>query len=818
MIELTINGRKVKGEKGATILATALKNGIYIPNLCYDRRLKPYAGCRLCLVQIEGQRELSAACATQIREGMNVTTDNDAIAEARKTVLEFLLLYHPLDCPICDKAGECKLQDLAFKYGASHSRFSAVRRKDKERLDAPFVERNPNRCVLCGICVGICNEHQGVGALNLIGRGFNTTISPAFEETLDCEFCGQCIDACPVGALGNKEYRHKSRIWYMDEQRLICPFCGCGCTIVVNTREDKIIRARGKEGIGVNSGDLCGRGRFGFDFIYSEKRLTQPMIKKDGSHKAVSWDEAIRFAAEGLSRVKERYGPSAIGGIGSQRCTIEENFMFQYLMRHVIGTDSIDSAARFGYMKVPKAYKKAFGIQYNPINWDSPLKSDFLLVIESDITSTMPVWGLNFIQAKNNGARLVVVDSKETKLARNTKDWIRIPAGHGTTFINALMKVIYDHGLFNQQKARAVRDFDKLADFLSIFPLKQAASELGVDISIIERIARDYAASTHRLIALTVSFTENTKDTNLLLSAANLLLLMGDSHEQLQCPAELCNTLGAYLVGLKPEADGLDAYQMLYKSQQTKALYIMGENPVVIFPDVSTVEKRLRELDFLVVQDIFMTDTARMADVVLPAYAWAEKEGNYISAKGMLQTITKVSSVVGQSMPDWMILRNVAKALTTAPVPSTLSDIRQMALDKIATSTTPQEVSYRFNPVENLILERPDSEYPLTLVTSNVLQHSGALSGLSKNLSAFVPDAFLMINDIDARTYNIKEGKTIRIISRRGNVMIKPLITNEVPQGTVFAPMHFSHARLNTLTYPSVDAGVPLVAVRIEGD
>jgi NADH dehydrogenase/NADH:ubiquinone oxidoreductase subunit G len=379
MGELTINGVTVQGERGATILQVALKNGIYIPNLCYDRRLKPYGGCRMCVVEIEGQKGLSAACSTQIRDGMVVMTETPAVRKARSSVLELLLLHHPLDCPVCDKAGECSLQDLAFKYGPTHNRFSAVRKHDTERVDAPIVERNPNRCVLCGICVRVCQDHQGVGAINFIGRGFKTKISPAFEETLDCEFCGQCIDACPVGALGSKPFRFKSRVWYMDEHPITCPYCGCGCTTNVSIRDGRVMRARGKEGVGVNDGNLCSRGRFGFDYIYSENRLTQPLIKKDGNLVPATWSEALSYAAKRLAEVKASSGPEAIGALGSQRCTMEDNFLLQKFMREVVGTDNVDSAARFGYAKAQKAIKMAFGRELMPISWDAPLKADFLL-------------------------------------------------------------------------------------------------------------------------------------------------------------------------------------------------------------------------------------------------------------------------------------------------------------------------------------------------------------------------------------------------------------------------------------------------------
>src|SRR5208283_4728221 len=366
MLELTIDGKIIKTKPGTTILEAALSNGMYIPNLCYDKRLKPYGGCRLCMVEIEGQRKIFASCNTPVKEGISVHTESPKLAKIRKTVLELLLVHHPLDCPVCDKAGECALQDLAFKYGPNQNRFRAKKQSGPVRIDSPIVERNPNRCILCGKCVRICSEHQAVGAINIIGRGFKSKISPAFEEALDCEFCGQCIDACPVGALGSKPYRFRSRVWYMDEHEIICPYCGCGCTMNLSLREGRIMRSRGKEGVGINNGDLCSKGRFGFDYIYSENRLTTPLLKKGGELTAVSWEEAMDYVAHRLEDIKTEHGPSAIGAIGSQRCTMEDNYMLQKFMRDVVGTDNIDSAARFGYAKAQKAFEKAFALDSLP--------------------------------------------------------------------------------------------------------------------------------------------------------------------------------------------------------------------------------------------------------------------------------------------------------------------------------------------------------------------------------------------------------------------------------------------------------------------
>jgi len=815
LLELTIDNQKVTAEPGTSILEAALGHGIYIPNLCYDSRLKPYGGCRLCLVEVQGQRKLIASCATPVKSDMVVLTNTPKVAKIRKTLLELLLLHHPLDCPICDKAGECALQDLVFLYGASESRFSAVRRQETGLTESPLIARTMSRCILCGKCVKICHDYQGARAVNFIGRGFKTKVSPAFEETLDCEFCGQCVDACPVGALGSTAYRSRSRSWYEEEHATICPYCGCGCTTHLFIREGKIMRARGEAGVGINKGDLCAKGRFGFDFIYGETRLTTPLIKKDGKHTPVSWEEALTYVAQKLDAVSQEYGPSAIGALGSQRCTMEDNYMLQRFMREVIGSDNVDSGARFGHSIVQTAIRQVFGIDYHPIRWDAPLQADLILVLESDITSILPVWGLNFIRAKNEGATLIVADALDTKLAKNSSQWLQIRPGSGEYLLKGMMKILIDEREPLRQQASALPNFDAFVHSLDKFTPQFVSSLTGLPEQEIMDLARAYGDAGRRLLAITLGPSENKKGLNTLRSAANLVLLMGDAPSSLQIPVTLCNTLGMWAMGVRPLADGKDAYDMLYKGR-LEALYIMGDNPLVTFRNSELVELNLRGLELLVVQDINYTDTARLADVILPACSWGEKEGTFMNATGHVQQMQRLLPQTGESLPDWQIIRNLARTMKSELGAIDMKDIRESML-KLVTEFKESEVNHpAFYPVRDRPREEPDEDYPLILVTSELLQHSGTLSVESRNLGSASSDAYLKINPADAEKYNVSDDDFVRLISRRGEVYVKARISADVMEGMVFAPVHFPHVRIHSVTHVSMYGEAPLDAVRVE--
>ena len=410
MITVTINGKEIKLEKPVTVLEAARSAGIKIPTLCWHEQLEKYGGCRLCLVEIEKIPRLQTACTFMVADGMIVRTETEQIADVRRGILEFLLINHPLDCPVCDKAGECELQDLVEKYGSTKGRYKEKKRKVPESLEDPIIVRNMERCIMCTRCVRMCEGVQGASAIDVIGRGGHSHIEPFSGGRYDCEYCGNCISVCPVGAIMSRLHRHSFRPWQMvNETETICPYCGVGCTLIVQVRDDVIKRVVPRIGSVVNNGLLCARGRFGYEFVGSKERLTTPLIKKNGVLEKATWEEAISLVAKKLSEIKEKYGNSAIAGIASPRCTNEDNYIFQKFMRVVLGTNNIDSTARTGYAGSQSFMENIFG-QGATANLIPDLsKSDLILVVGGDPTAVNPILGLQIRACSRKGGKVLTI-------------------------------------------------------------------------------------------------------------------------------------------------------------------------------------------------------------------------------------------------------------------------------------------------------------------------------------------------------------------------------------------------------------------------
>ncbi len=343
-VAIRINGHPVDAIEGTTLLDVAKKMGIYIPALCHHPKITPSGACRVCLVEVNGLPITS--CTTVVENDMEIITDSPYIESLRRDIIDLLLSDHSYDCMVCQKTGECELQELAYKYEIRSPFFKGERRIYAKRDGNPFIERDMEKCILCGRCVRVCAEVQGVGAIDFAYKGFGTKVCPPFERDLDCEFCGQCVMVCPTGALVGKQWLGKGRYWGMRETDTVCPYCGVGCNITLHVKNNEIVRVTSRENSVPNKGLLCVKGRFGYEFVSAPDRLKTPLIRKNGELRQSSWDEALDYTAKRLKEIKETYGPDSIAGLSSARCTTEENYLFQKFVRAAIGTNNVDHCAR----------------------------------------------------------------------------------------------------------------------------------------------------------------------------------------------------------------------------------------------------------------------------------------------------------------------------------------------------------------------------------------------------------------------------------------------------------------------------------------
>jgi len=638
LVNLTVDGKKVAAPSGSLLIEACKNVGIEVPSFCYYPNLSLQGACRMCLVRVEKMPKLQTACTTVVAEGMAVTTDSDEIKQARKGMVELLLGNHPLDCPVCDAGGECELQDMTFSYGAAESKYMEPKNHKDEQQWSPVVYFDRPRCILCYRCVRVCGEGMDVWALGVQNRGVSSIIAPNKEDHLECEECGMCIDICPVGALTSGAYRYKTRPWEMNHVGTTCAHCADGCktTLGVRRADDgtEIVRGDNRDKSGINNDFLCMKGRYAFDFANHEDRLTQPLIRKNGKLTPSTWEEAFELVGKKLNEVRMQHGGSAIGVIGSTHTTNEENYLLQKFARIVLETNNIDHHRTADF---PALAAAVFGKQEVTASMRDVYNAPAILLIGNDPTEQHPLLAW---QIRNNvrlhGAKLYVVNSREIKLRRQATTFGLVPAGAEP----------------------------KIAAYLA--GDDSVLGSLGTDTGW--SALRDKLRGEQNLIIIFGSEIRGKAVSSLANFAA------GIPGAKIIALADYSNSRGAADMGLYPDllpgyapnanaqsewalpsSSGLTIPQMVDSARagKLKALYVVGSNPLARFglrPDAFSGS-------FVVVQDMFLTETATIADVVLPAANLYEKSGTVTNTCGDVQIVKKASEVNGPKSDFEMIVR-----------------------------------------------------------------------------------------------------------------------------------------------------------------
>ena len=880
-MDLTIDGRQVAAEPGTTILAAARAAGIDIPTLCQDDRLEPFTACRLCLVEVEGARALLAACGTDVSDGMVVRTSTPEIDEERVVLLDLLLSDHRNDCIICDQAGGCRLQEMAYRFGISTTSYAGKVRDYPAREDTPFIAYDPAKCILCGRCVGICQEVQGCHVLDFAGRGFDSLITTSFGRSMvetECEMCGNCVSACPTGALQDKLSRFGCRTWEATPVDTVCPFCGCGCNIQLLVKDGEVVRVSSPVGKGPGGGNLCVKGRYGFQFINHPDRLTQPLVRRDGELVPSTWDEALDLVARRFAEIRDEGGADALMGFSSARCTNEDNYVFQKFMRAVIGTHNVDHCARLCHASTVTGLRQSLGSGAMTNSFADLEEAEAIIIIGSNTSEAHPIAALHIKRALRRGAKLIVIDPRRIDMARRADLHLQLLPGTNVAVLNSLMHVILEEGMTDAAFiAERTEGYEALSEILAHYTPELVEQISGVPADAIREAARLFASADKGAIFYSMGITQHSHGTEHVLAVSNLALMTGNlgrrgvgvnplrgqnnvqgacdmgalpdvytGYQAVADPAAREKFSGAWGVELaaEPGLTVTEAFDAMSEGR-VKGLYVVGENPMLSDPDQTHVEQTLRGLDFLVVQDIFLSETAALADVVLPATSFAEKDGTFTNTERRVQRVRRAVPAPGEARADWRIVSDLAcrmgadwsythpreiMAEINALTPSYAGITYDRLDDEDGLCWPCPDTSHPGTPILHIgsftrgkgkffpIAYQPpaevaDDEFPLTLTTGRMLEHyhTGTMTRRSDGLNELVPAGFAEINPGDAVALGVVDGAMVSVETRRGAISISANVTARVRPGTVFVPFHFWESPANRLTNTARDpmANIP---------
>ena len=827
MAAVSINGVDIIVEDGTLILDAAREAGFYIPTFCYQADLIGIGSCRMCIVEIEGQQKLHPSCITPVMDNMNILTETELVNQARADMLEFLLANHGLDCPVCDKGGECELQDMVYTYGPHKGRYAEKKYRwhEKDYILSPVIIKNSNRCVQCMKCVRVCNEIVGQNVLAGINRGERQEETTFFKGLLDCDQDGNCIEVCPVGCFMRLPFRYKTRPWDLNSADTVCPYCGTGCRMVIEERDGTVIRSRAQLGVGINSETLCARGRFGYDFIHHSERITTPLLRKNGNLQPASWDEALEVIKKNL----KTSDPLKSGGVASARLTNEELYLFQKLFRTILKNPNIDSGTRWD-PEAAKAFIFATRMTQGGVSIFDCMEADHVLILGTRLSDENPVTDYMVRRlARENSTRITIASSMAMKLDRSADLTIRHLPGTEKELLFAVTALI---GMKNR---------DRLCDHPASASIRNVNIESLLDVSGVDRKDLDHlvqllSESASVGILAGMEFLRFPQGTASLEALADIQDALGK--KVLIVPIlDRCNQRGAWEMGVHPgflpgyceaKQTGLGYREILEtaKNGNLESLYLIGEDPVATHPDKTWVRKALSNIKFLLVQDIFYTATAKLADCVLPGACFAEKEGTFTNQEGRVQSITRLMKPPDRAKSDLVIIGEIGRRFESQFTPKTrrfspvFEKIRKrvgiysgVSLDFVNQRNENNDLDTRAalisdsgvrGKANSYIQSRiPPRDYAdadtmaFLLITGNHLFYSGRLSNKSAILNSLLKEPVVEIGEKDAERLGISSGEKVKVAGSCYQVALTLKITPGTKEGVAFIAENFLNISVN---------------------
>jgi formate dehydrogenase major subunit len=892
-IHFFLDGTEVSAEPSETIWQVADRQGIEIPHLCWLPKpgYRADGNCRTCMVEIEGERVLAASCVRQPTPGMKVQTASERARFSRKMLFELLIGDQPDRAVAHDP--NSRLWQWADKLGVEESRFP--------RHDAPAPDRSHpamavqlDACIQCNLCVRACREVQVNDVIGMAARGYHEKIIFDFDDpmgTSTCVACGECVQACPTGALMPATLVDANGVYTNAPDRevdSVCPYCGVGCQLTYKIKDARIVAVDGRNGP-ANHNRLCVKGRFGFDYVAHPDRLTEPLIRKDGVSKRdtdidpanpythfrkATWDEALDRAAEGLRRIRDRDGRRALAGFACAKGTNEEAYLLQKLVRAGFGSNNVDHCTRLCHASSVAALMEGIGSGAVTAPFTAVADADVIIVIGARPTENHPVAATFFKQAAKRGANLIAIDSRNYALMRHATTSLRLNPGRDVPLLNALIHAIIEEGLYDRQYVQAhTEDFEKLREHIRDYSPEKMAPICGIDAATLREVARAYARADRAIIFWGMGISQHvhgTDNARCLIALALITGQIGRPGTGLHPLRGQNNVQGTSDAGAIPmvypdyqsvedpevrarfealwhtsldDRRGLTTVEISDAAHrgEIKGIYIVGENPAMSDPDVEHVREGLARLEHLVVQDIFLTETAKYADVVLPASAWPEKDGTVTNTNRQVQRGRAALPLPGNAHQDLWIIQEIARRIGldwSYPGPADVfAEMKQAmpSLENITWERVERESSVTYpcdtpdQPGNEIVFgegfptasgrgrlvpaaiippaEEPDEEYPMVLTTGRQLEHwhTGAITRRSSMLDELEPEAVASLAPAELRRLGIAAGDQIRVTTRRGTIELKARSDSGVAPGQVFIPFCYAEAAANVLTNPQLD-------------